>query len=83
MMRKTNHEYAITCKGMFNQEFYFDTIDDIILVTIIIPTTFPNKKKAKRMLKKLNNKRGDVKWGIIDYNIWRAYCRDMEVIENG
>ncbi len=50
-MRKTNHEYAITCKGMFNQEFYFDTIDDIILVTIILPTTFPNKKKAKRMLK--------------------------------
>ena len=40
---------------MFNQEFYFDTIDDIILVTIILPTTFPNKKKAKRMLKKLNN----------------------------
>lgn len=83
-MRKTNHEYVLTSYGEFNQLFFLGFFDKDIVVTQIIPKTFPNKKKAKRVQRRLNKiYSGYADWGIIDYNIWRAHCRNMEVSDNG
>ena len=83
-MRKTNHEYVLTSYDEFNQLFFLGFFDKDIVVTQITPKTFPNRKKAKRVQRRLNKiYSGYLDWGIIDYNIWRAYCRDMDVSENG
>lgn len=81
-MRKTNHKYVLTSHGEFNQLFFLGFFDTDVVMTQIKPKIFPNKKKAKRVQRRLNKiYDGYVKWGIIDYNIWQAYCRDAEVSE--
>lgn len=39
--------------------FYRTNIHGCIILSNIFPTTFPNKKKAKRIMKRLNKYHGD------------------------
>ena len=79
-MRKTNHEYVLTSYGEFNQLFFLGFFEADVVMTQIMPKTFPNKKKAKRVQKRLNKiYLGQASWGIIDYNIWKSYCRKVSI----
>lgn len=46
--------------------FFYDNFNGSIILTRIVPTTFPNKKKAKRVLRRLNKYHGGG-YFLIDY----------------
>lgn len=59
-------KYAIAIEGEYALEFFYKNVNGFIVMTRILPTTYPNKKKAKRVLKRLNKYYGG-DWFLIDY----------------
>lgn len=59
-------KYAIAVEGDYTLLFFYKNINGFIATTRIVPTTFPNKKKAKRVLKRLNKHHGK-DWFILNY----------------
>jgi hypothetical protein len=50
--------YAIAKEDEYTLIFFYRNINGFIAMTRIVPTTFPNKKKAKRVMKRLNKYHG-------------------------
>lgn len=59
-------QYAIASEGEYSLQFFYENTDGFIILTRIVPTTYPNKKKAKRMLKRLNKYHGN-DWFLYNY----------------
>lgn len=53
-----NNKYIICTETGHSEVFYWKIISGFVALTTIVPTTFPNKKKAKRVLKRLNKYHG-------------------------
>ncbi|MER2007449.1 MAG: hypothetical protein ABS939_08345 [Psychrobacillus sp.] len=55
-----NGKYAIAKEDLndYALQFFYDNLNGCIILTRIAPTMFPNKKKAKRVLKRLNKYHG-------------------------
>lgn len=60
-------KYAIATEGDYDVlVFFYKNFNGYITTTRIVPTTFHNKKKAKRILKRLNKFHGG-DWFLVDY----------------
>ena len=58
--------YAIALEDDYTLIFFYKNIDGFIAMTRILPTTFTNKKKAKRIMKRLNKYHGG-EYFLVDY----------------
>lgn len=64
-------KYAIACEGEYTLEFFWRNLDGFIVMTRIVPTLFANKKKAKRVMKRLNKHHGG-DYFVLDYQALTA-----------
>ena len=78
-MRKTNKRYVIYTLGENNEvAFLFGTGGGAVFLTLtpLFPKVFPNKKKAKRVLKRLDSYYKTAQgWHVTDLNIHNAQWR--------
>lgn len=53
------NKYRIAVINEGNISYYWKNFNGFIALTYISPTTFPNKKKAKRVMRRLNKYHGN------------------------
>jgi hypothetical protein len=51
-------KYAIAKEADYTLIFFYKNFNGFVAMTKIVPTTFSNKKKAKRIMKRLNKYHG-------------------------